>query len=152
MRDAHPLPRCALYAADFPAFYVFKSAFQLKTGKPQQQEQLNYDADMPPVALALSHEGKHKHASANSEPEARTAWAIIKDGMGAYGKNFWTDNIAMCALVIPGDILTFGAPMWLRLPANHLVSFFWVCYLSFLRGGEAPAKAEEEEEEVSAQV
>ena len=72
-----------------------------------------------------------------SSAAPRSPVDVAKQAMTTYKQNFWADNIAMCSVVIPGDILTFGAPMWLRLPANHLISFFWVCYLSFLRGDAA---------------
>ena len=79
---------------------------------------------------ALMHEDDGSVAGDSAGP-----LGVVKSALSSYRKNFVVDNISMCALVVPGDILAFGAPMWLRLPANHLISFFWVCYLSFLRGG-----------------
>lgn len=87
-----------------------------------------------------------KASSANSQADARTAWQCTKDALSAYKRNFVEDNLAMAAVVGVGDIFTFGAPMWLRLPANHAVSFVWVCYLSWSRGGENTAAADSEEE------
>lgn len=117
--------------ADFPVFYCFKALLE-KTEHPKEA------AD----AIARSLEAEKTIIVSNLDtpvssesPQKRSAWDIAMRALNTYRKNFVVDNISMCALVIPGDILTFGAPMWLRLPANHLISFFWVCYLSFLRGG-----------------
>ena len=44
-----------------------------------------------------------------------------------------------------------AVPMWLRLPANHFLSFIWTCYLSFLRG-EATDDGEEEPVAETAQI
>ena len=73
----------------------------------------------------------------DAKVEGQSAVAAVQEQLGTYKRHFAVDNLSMCALVIPGDILAFGAPMWLRLPASHAVSFAWVCYLSFLRGGSA---------------
>lgn len=115
----------------FPVFYCFKALLE-KTEHPKEA------AD----AIARSLEAEKTIIVSNLDtpvssesPQKRSAWDIAMRALNTYRKNFVVDNISMCALVIPGDILTFGAPMWLRLPANHLISFFWVCYLSFLRGG-----------------
>ena len=42
----------------------------------------------------------------------------------------------MWALWIPGDLIVYAVPLWMRLPLNHGLSFIWTCYLSFLRGEE----------------
>lgn len=104
-----------LCVADIPVFYMFKAL--IKKPAPVQ----NADGEL--VA-----------------PEPRSPLQIAKTALLTYKKNFVEDNYSMCALLIPGDILTFAAPMWLRMPANHLISFMWVCYLSFLRGAEDVAQ------------
>ena len=53
----------------------------------------------------------------------------------------------MWILWVPGDLIVYSVPIWLRLPLNHGLSFIWICYLSFLRGdkiSEEPSDAEGE--------
>lgn len=73
----------------------------------------------------------------------RSPSQVLSSAMQKYKTNFWEDTISMAAVAAPGDLFAFGAPMWLRLPVNHVVSFFWVCYLSFLRGAPEAAVAEQ---------
>ena len=74
-------------------------------------------------------------------PEYESALGVAMRGMKKWAECFWEDNKAMWALVIPSDVIVFGAPMWLRLPINHAVSFIWVCYLSFTRGDQKAGAA-----------
>lgn len=53
-------------------------------------------------------------------------------------------------LWIPGDMIIYAVPMWLRLPLNHALSFIWTCYLSFLRGEKDAGGSTEAAEEVVA--
>jgi len=53
-----------------------------------------------------------------------------------YRDNFFKDQQAMLSVVFPTNIISFSAPLWLRLPIRHSVSFFWTCYLSLLRGSQ----------------
>jgi hypothetical protein len=61
---------------------------------------------------------------------------VLQSAMRKYRTNCIEDNLKMWALWIPGDLVVYSAPMWLRLPLNHFLSFIWCCYLSFLRGGD----------------
>jgi hypothetical protein len=45
---------------------------------------------------------------------------------------------------IPGDLIVYAVPIWLRMPLNHGFSFIWTCYLSFLRGDEQPESGEDQ--------
>jgi len=60
-------------------------------------------------------------------------------------KNYWEDLINFWKIWIPGDILVMSLPLWLRLPANHGISFVYVCILSFMRG--APEELPEIEDQ-----
>jgi len=60
----------------------------------------------------------------------------ISDGLAKYKKNFWEDNYAIWALWIPCDIVIYAIPIWMRLPANHMISLVWTCILSYIRGGK----------------
>jgi len=68
---------------------------------------------------------------------------VTKKAMGKLSKNMWEDCQALWKIWIPGDVLVFSLPLWARLPANHAISFVYMCILSFTRGGED----EEEEQE-----
>lgn len=48
--------------------------------------------------------------------------------------NFIEDNIVSVGFWMPGDMLCFAAPAWLRLPLSHGVSFSWNILLSWYRG------------------
>ena len=66
---------------------------------------------------------------------------IVVDGLGHYVDNFAVDQTKMISVWLPADVILFSAPMWLRLPMRHVVSFGWTAYVSFLRGG-APVAAD----------
>ena len=72
-----------------------------------------------------------------------SAGEVTKKAMGKLSKNMWEDCQALWKIWIPGDVLVFSLPLWARLPANHAISFVYMCILSFTRGGED----EEEEQE-----
>lgn len=60
------------------------------------------------------------------------AW--VQDGCSKYVANWWTDVPQLVYVWVPTDIVCFSAPLWLRMPVRHVVSFVWTAYLSFLRG------------------
>ena len=66
----------------------------------------------------------------------KTVASVFGAGLSKYKDNAFEDNPKMWALWIPGDLIVYSVPMWLRLPCNHGFSFVWTCYLSFLRGGD----------------
>ena len=68
--------------------------------------------------------------------EPKSAVDVVTSGLTKWANCFVEDNTAMWLLCVPCDVIVFGAPMWLRLPINHAVSFIWVCYLSFTRGDQ----------------
>eukprot|EP00512_Aurantiochytrium_limacinum_P001390 CAMPEP_0171490102 /NCGR_PEP_ID=MMETSP0958-20121227/3121_1 /TAXON_ID=87120 /ORGANISM="Aurantiochytrium limacinum, Strain ATCCMYA-1381" /LENGTH=260 /DNA_ID=CAMNT_0012023379 /DNA_START=605 /DNA_END=1387 /DNA_ORIENTATION=- len=51
-----------------------------------------------------------------------------------WSTNFWQDNLGMCSFWLPMHIINFSAPVYLRLPLIHSVSFVWCCILSIFRG------------------
>jgi len=61
---------------------------------------------------------------------------VMKKAMEKYGLNYWDDWLALWKIWIPGDALVFALPLWARLPANHAISFVYMCILSFMRGSE----------------
>mmetsp|Transcript_21700 Transcript_21700/g.43060 ORF Transcript_21700/g.43060 Transcript_21700/m.43060 type:complete len:214 (+) Transcript_21700:39-680(+) len=84
--------------------------------------------------------------SIQGDKNSTNPFDIIKGGLQKYQKNFWGDNTAIWAMWIPADIVIYAIPIWMRLPANHALSFVWTCILSFMRGDsieEAPAQIEE---------
>jgi len=56
------------------------------------------------------------------------------DALNKYKNNAWDDNKAIWALWIPCDMVIYSAPVWMRLPMNHLISLGWTMILSFMRG------------------
>lgn len=54
--------------------------------------------------------------------------------MQKYEKTWLSDNTACLGVWIPGDILVFVVPTWLRMPACYAVSFAWTTLLSLTRG------------------
>lgn len=61
------------------------------------------------------------------------------NGLQRYRSN-WTTDCACCWIIwVPGDVVVFAVPMWLRMPANHLIGFAWTLVLSRLRGREVLA-------------
>jgi len=59
----------------------------------------------------------------------------ILEPLRKYAKNFWEDNAVSCAVWVPMDLFVFSAPMYLRMPLDHAVSFLWTMLLSHRRGG-----------------
>ena len=68
--------------------------------------------------------------------------SVARVGLSKYANNAVEDNLSMWALWVPGDLIVYAVPMWMRLPLNHGLSFVWTCYLSFLRGDEIPTADE----------
>lgn len=55
-------------------------------------------------------------------------------GLKKYLKNILGDNLASAAVWIPADVVIFAAPMYLRMPLEHSVSFGWTMFMSATRG------------------
>ena len=66
-------------------------------------------------------------------------WA--RDGLTKYYHNAPVDIRALWGFWGPGNVLVFSVPLWLRMPIRHVLSLGWTAYLSYLRGGSAPAPA-----------
>lgn len=58
----------------------------------------------------------------------------IQAGLSKYWKNIVQDNLASLALWIPANFIIFAAPMFLRMPLEHGVSFAWTMFMSARRG------------------
>lgn len=58
----------------------------------------------------------------------------METSLRRYAQNFVVDNGISVGFWIPGDILCFAAPMWMRLPISHTTGFAWNALLSWLRG------------------
>lgn len=61
---------------------------------------------------------------------------IATEAMHVYKKTCVEDNVASLGVWIPGDVLMFTVPAWLRMPALYGVSFFWLGLVSSARAGE----------------
>jgi hypothetical protein len=62
--------------------------------------------------------------------------STVQRGLAKYWKNCVTDNLYMWSLWVPGDLLVYACPIWMRLPLNHVISLAWTMILSGLRGNE----------------
>ena len=69
---------------------------------------------------------------------------VVTKALTKYKKNCVEDWISMWKIWIPGDAFVFALPLYARLPANHVISFIYVCILSAMRG------AEDDDEKVTA--
>lgn len=69
------------------------------------------------------------------------------DALRKWRGNLFQDNCLSMLFWIPGDALAFAAPIYMRLPLDHLISFAWTMVLSFLRGGAdaSPPKKDKED-------
>lgn len=59
---------------------------------------------------------------------------VVSRGLNKYWGNCVTDNLYMWSLWIPGDLIVYAVPIWMRLPLNHAISLAWTMILSGLRG------------------
>jgi len=74
--------------------------------------------------------------SGKAPPEGEKATSTIERGLSKYWKNCVKDNLYMWSLWIPGDLLVYACPIWMRLPLNHGISLIWTMILSSVRGSE----------------
>lgn len=68
------------------------------------------------------------------EASQRGATDIINAAFTKYTSNAKEDVVTFAKLWIPGDLVIYSFPIWLRLPLNHGLSFVWTCILSVMRG------------------
>jgi len=61
---------------------------------------------------------------------------LVQRGVAKYWTNIVKDNQYIWALWIPGDLIVYAVPIWMRLPLNHAISLVWTMILSFVRGNE----------------
>jgi len=66
----------------------------------------------------------------------------LLDGLRRYKGNFASDNVMSMVFWFPGDFLAFAAPMYMRLPLDHCVSFIWTMVLSYRRGSTGTPTAD----------
>lgn len=73
---------------------------------------------------------------------AKTWGQVLDEAKAKYRANITTDMTAFASLWVPGDLVIYALPLWMRLPANHALSFAWTCILSVMRGQEPPSTAQ----------
>lgn len=73
-----------------------------------------------------------KASGAESEKQAST----VERACAKYWRNCVQDNLYMWSLWVPGDLLVYACPIWMRLPLNHGISLIWTMILSSVRGSE----------------
>jgi len=67
--------------------------------------------------------------------------AAMAGGLTRYMANFAEDNCNMFALWIPGSVVAFSAPLWLRMPLKHAISLSATCYLALSMPGSIVREA-----------
>jgi len=60
--------------------------------------------------------------------------ARVQGGLDKYWRNIVQDGAANFSLWIPAGFFIFAAPMFLRMPLEHAVSFIWTIFMSARRG------------------
>eukprot|EP00930_Biecheleria_cincta_P011677 TRINITY_DN11469_c0_g1_i1.p1 TRINITY_DN11469_c0_g1~~TRINITY_DN11469_c0_g1_i1.p1 ORF type:complete len:326 (+),score=62.01 TRINITY_DN11469_c0_g1_i1:116-1093(+) len=53
------------------------------------------------------------------------------EALQQYRQNFFEDNLVSCCVWVPADLFVFAAPIYLRMPLDHLTSFVWTMLLSY---------------------
>jgi len=75
-----------------------------------------------------------KTIQTNPEMDCATVpWVALQK----YRETWFQDNSASLGVWIPGDIVTFIVPVWLRMPVCLSISFVWQGLLSLTKGTEA---------------
>jgi len=62
--------------------------------------------------------------------------AVPSLAMRMYRETWFWDNTASLGVWIPGDIVSFTVPVWLRMPVCLSISFVWQALLSMTRGAD----------------
>lgn len=62
--------------------------------------------------------------------------AVPSSAMQMYRETWFQDNTASLGVWIPGDIVSFTVPVWLRMPVCLSISFAWQALLSMTRGAD----------------
>eukprot|EP00931_Biecheleriopsis_adriatica_P119173 TRINITY_DN94429_c0_g1_i1.p1 TRINITY_DN94429_c0_g1~~TRINITY_DN94429_c0_g1_i1.p1 ORF type:complete len:224 (+),score=41.30 TRINITY_DN94429_c0_g1_i1:39-710(+) len=85
-------------------------------------------------------------AGAGARNSAGVSWAeMARQGLENSRTNFWDamqrcnenilEDLKICWMIwIPGHLVTFAVPMWLRMPLTHTLSFLFFGILSCMRG------------------
>jgi len=76
-------------------------------------------------------------------PTGESVFSSTIGGINKYRKNFVADNMASLAVWTISDIFIFAAPMYLRMPLEHGVSFAWTMFMSATRGAAVEPDGEE---------
>merc|ERR1711879_950850 len=62
---------------------------------------------------------------------------LVHRAMGKYRENMVVDNLRASALWIPGGLIVYSVPLWLRMPSSHGISLAWTMAMSFFRGRDS---------------
>mmetsp|Transcript_33791 Transcript_33791/g.61286 ORF Transcript_33791/g.61286 Transcript_33791/m.61286 type:complete len:219 (-) Transcript_33791:95-751(-) len=58
----------------------------------------------------------------------------VSEALGRWIANAKTDYFVMWGMWLPGHLITFAVPLWIRMPLTHSISFLFFVTLSILRG------------------
>lgn len=124
--------------ADLP----FRQKLTDRPGQIDLLKQIGFDCFIHPIwFFPIYYTMKESIQGPSNVLNGGDASTIVDNAMTKYKKNALDDWIAFWKIWIVGDAVVMSLPLWARLPANHSISFVYVCVLSFMRGSEEPAKA-----------
>jgi len=72
--------------------------------------------------------------------------AKAKAALDKYAANFVNDNLISSTVWIVGDAFVMAVPIFMRMPLEHAVGFFWTMLLSSMRGGGLNGSSSSSEE------
>lgn len=125
----------------------FREKFRNREGQILLLKQVGFDCFIHPIwFFPIYYVMKETVQGDTSKPFNVNATIALNK----YKTNAWDDWKAFWKIWIVGDCVVMSLPLWARLPANHGISFVYVCVLSFMRG--APIEAEAEEDKAGATV
>ena len=77
-------------------------------------------------------------------------FAIPHQALAGYSATAVDDNLGMAKFWLPINLLVYSAPLYLRMPINHLASLVWCCILSHSQGKSMETPKRETADENSA--
>lgn len=80
----------------------------------------------------------------------RPIHTVLQEALAGYSATAVDDNLGMAKFWLPINLLVYSAPLYLRMPINHLASLVWCCILSHSQGKSMETPKRETADENSA--
>jgi hypothetical protein len=109
----------------------WKQKMQDRRGQADLLKQVVLDLAVyvPLVSFPFMYVFKSWVANPTSEPSQ-----VLVQGLATCRQNFWEDNAVSLIFWIPGDLVVFAVPAWMRMVTNNFMVFLWAGILSHMRG------------------